>query len=66
MLRSRSPLCAPPRLTGSTVLLTGLARCGKCGSAMMRCTGKSGAYTYYKCGAVLPKGLCLVGKPLTI
>ncbi|MDO6533851.1 recombinase family protein [Alteromonas stellipolaris] len=33
----------------STALLTGLAKCGICGSNMVINTGKSGRYKYYKC-----------------
>lgn len=47
--------CAPRRETSPT-LLTGLVRCGHCGSAMVMATGKSGQYRYYKCTARLKRG----------
>lgn len=47
--------CAPRRETSPT-LLTGLVRCGHCGSGMVMATGKSGKYRYYKCTARLKRG----------
>ena len=47
--------CAPRRETSPT-LLTGLVRCGHCGSAMVLATGKSGRYRYYKCTARMKRG----------
>ena len=46
----------PPRVLSSPVLLTGLLRCGHCGSAMTLTTGKSGRYRYYKCSRRVNKG----------
>ncbi len=46
---SRSPAKTPPRRVGNQTLLTGLIRCGECGSHMTLVTGKSGRYRYYKC-----------------
>ena len=48
-LDSRSPMKIPPRVVNTPNLLTGLLKCGKCGSAMTLATGKSGRYRYYKC-----------------
>ncbi len=46
---SRSPAKTPPRRVSNSTLLTGLIRCGECGSHMTLVTGKSGRYRYYKC-----------------
>ncbi|ABL00714.1 recombinase zinc beta ribbon domain-containing protein [Pelobacter propionicus] len=48
-LESRSPDKIPPRVVSSPTLLTGIVRCGSCGSAMTIATGKGGRYRYYKC-----------------
>jgi site-specific DNA recombinase len=48
-LESRSPTRIPPRIVNTPNLLTGLLKCGKCGSRMTLATGKSGKYRYYKC-----------------
>ena len=53
---ARSPRVTPPRRLSSPVLLTGLLRCGECGSGMTLATGKSGRYKYYKCTARMSKG----------
>ena len=39
----------PPRVVNSPTLLTGLIKCGLCGSPMTIATGKGGRYRYYKC-----------------
>lgn len=46
---ARSPAKAAPRLINNPTLLTGLIRCGGCGSHLTLVTGKSGRYRYYKC-----------------
>jgi len=48
-LELRSPKVTAPRLVNSPVLLTGLATCAGCGTAMRRSTGKGGHYAYYRC-----------------
>ncbi|HET8636319.1 MAG TPA: recombinase family protein [Acidobacteriaceae bacterium] len=45
----RSPVKCPPTHVSPTGLLTGIIRCGVCGGAMIKATGKSGRYVYYKC-----------------
>jgi DNA invertase Pin-like site-specific DNA recombinase len=55
-LKSRSPKRVPPRVVGNPTLLTGLARCGTCGSGMTLRTGKSGQYRYYACAGCAQKG----------
>lgn len=52
----RRPSAVPPRLLSSPVLLTGLLKCGHCGSGMTLTTGKSGRYRYYKCTRRVNKG----------
>ena len=52
----RRPSAMPPRRLSSPVLLTGLLKCGHCGSAMTLVTGKSGRYRYYKCTQRVNKG----------
>jgi site-specific DNA recombinase len=39
----------PARVVNTPTLLTGLVRCGLCGSLMTIATGKGGRYRYYKC-----------------
>ncbi len=53
---SRRPSAVPPRQLSSPVLLTGLLKCGHCGSGMTLTTGKSGRYRYYKCTRRVNKG----------
>tara|TARA_R110000868_G_scaffold47339_6_gene155380 strand:+ start:582 stop:2192 length:1611 start_codon:yes stop_codon:yes gene_type:complete len=49
LLTTRNPRKTPPRVVSTPTLLTGLARCGGCGAAMVKGTGKSGQYSYYMC-----------------
>ena len=49
LLHSRSPRRMPPRLANGPTLLAGVARCGHCGSALVKNTGKGGRYAYYVC-----------------
>jgi hypothetical protein len=56
LLRSRSPKRAAPRIVGNPTLLTGIAKCGICGSGMTLRTGKSGRYRYYTCAGCAQKG----------
>ena len=48
-LDARNPRKTPPRISNSDILLTGVARCGHCGSPMRLRTGKYGQYRYYTC-----------------
>ena len=66
LLHSRRPNVTPPRITNSAVLLTGLARCESCGSALMLNTGKSGRYRYYGCSANRLKGKNACQSPISI
>jgi site-specific DNA recombinase len=56
MLESRRPEEQHPRITSSQYLLSGLLRCGKCGTAMHGCWAKSGQFFYYECGQHHKKG----------
>ena len=49
MREARAPGKIPPRVTSSPTLLTGLLKCGECGSNLTLATGKSGRFKYYKC-----------------
>lgn len=53
---SRTPSKSNPRALTSPCLLTGLLKCGHCGSALTLATGKSGKYRYYKCTNRKSKG----------
>ncbi|WP_244659487.1 recombinase family protein [Bradyrhizobium guangdongense] len=58
-LVARNPRTTPPRVTTGPILLTGLAHCASCGSAMtMRSgTSKTGrVYRYYSCSAAARMG----------
>ncbi|MFL2946283.1 MAG: recombinase zinc beta ribbon domain-containing protein [Parvibaculales bacterium] len=39
----------PPKQNSSPIFLSGVLKCGQCGSGMTLVTGKSGQYRYYKC-----------------
>lgn len=65
-LTERSPKKTAPRLVNSPVLLTGVARCGGCGSLLHRQTGKGGTYTYYRCSGKRLQGTCEGGAPAGI
>ncbi len=55
-LAARSPRQTPPRVVTGPTLLTGVAKCGSCGSGMTIRTGKSGRYRYYTCAGCAQKG----------
>jgi site-specific DNA recombinase len=56
LLQSRSPKKLPPRVANGPTLLAGLARCGHCGAALIKNSGKSGAYSYYSCSRKQKQG----------
>ena len=45
-----------PKRAASRFLLSGLARCGHCGKALIGADAKSGQFSYYVCGTLLKKG----------
>ena len=49
-LQERAPRVQRPARVGSKFLLSGLLRCGVCGSLYMAQGAKSGKYAYYVCG----------------
>jgi len=55
-LKERAPAQRHPRRTSSKYLLSGLARCGSCGKALVGQDAKSGKFSYYVCGTLLKKG----------
>ena len=56
LLKERAPVILHPRRVASRYLLSGLARCGHCGKALVGQDAKSGQFTYYVCGTLLKKG----------
>ena len=56
LLKDRAPIRLHPRRVASRYLLSGLARCGHCGKALVGQDAKSGQFTYYVCGTLLKKG----------
>ncbi|HJW87983.1 MAG TPA: recombinase family protein, partial [Dehalococcoidia bacterium] len=55
-LADRGPRIVHPRRTSSRYLLSGLARCGHCGKALVGQAAKGGKFAYYVCGTLLKKG----------
>jgi len=53
---ARSPQTTNPKVVASPSLFTGILKCGSCGAAMTRATGKSGKYQYYKCATKMSIG----------
>jgi site-specific DNA recombinase len=56
VLKERAPLVSHPRRTASPFLLSGIAKCGYCGKALIGNDAKSGKFSYYVCGTLLKKG----------
>ena len=56
MLEERAPSTLHPKRVASRYLLSGIARCGHCGKALVGQDAKSGQFTYYVCGTLLKKG----------
>jgi DNA invertase Pin-like site-specific DNA recombinase/exonuclease VII small subunit len=55
-LKERAPSQVHPKRATSRFLLSGLARCGYCGKALIGQDAKSGQFSYYVCGTLLKKG----------
>ena len=57
-LQSRAPRRVPPRIVNGPTLLAGIARCGHCGAALVKSTGRGngGSYSYYYCSRRLKEG----------
>ena len=56
LLKERAPANLHPRRVASRYLLSGLARCGYCGKALICHEAKSGQFNYYICGTLLKQG----------
>jgi hypothetical protein len=56
LLRERAPVHLHPRRANSHYLLSGLARCGHCGKALVGQKAKSGQFNYYVCNTLLKQG----------
>jgi hypothetical protein len=56
LLEQRSFVKVHPRRVSSQYLLSGLARCGHCGKALIGLEAKNGEFAYYVCGTLIRKG----------
>jgi site-specific DNA recombinase len=56
LLKERSPKITHPRRTVSPYLLSGIARCGRCGKALIAAETKGGRFCYYICGTLIRQG----------
>ncbi len=56
LLESRAPAVTHPRRAASPYLLSGLAKCERCGKALTAPEAKNGKYTYYVCQSILKQG----------
>ena len=56
LLKERSPAYFHPRRVASRYLLSGIARCGHCGKALIGQDAKGGKFSYYVCGTLLKRG----------
>ena len=56
MMQERAPAVTHPRRASSRYLLSGVARCGHCGKALVGQDAKGGQFTYYVCGTLLKRG----------
>ena len=56
LLKDRAPVKIHPKRASSRFLLSGLARCGYCGKALIGQDAKSGKFSYYVCSTLCKKG----------
>jgi site-specific DNA recombinase len=56
LLRERAPVRSHPRRVVSPYLLSGIARCGRCGKALIAGEAKGGQFHYYVCGTLIRQG----------
>ncbi len=56
LLKERAFVTTHPKRVASNYLLSGLARCGYCGKALVGQDAKGGQFHYYVCGTLLKKG----------
>lgn len=59
----RAPYHHEQRASCSPTLLSGIAKCAKCGSGLVLMSGKGGRYEYYKCSRRKFKGADLCDQP---
>ncbi len=59
LLAERAPKKMHPKRVASRYLLSGLAKCGHCGKALVGQSAKGGKYDYYVCSTMLKKGVKL-------
>ena len=68
LLRLKDPRKGTAKILSSPMMLSGLARCAKCGCAMTISTGTSArgpVYRYYRCNRVIRQGkIACDGKPI--
>ena len=55
-LSEQAPARLNPRRLASRYFLSGIARCGYCGKALVGQEAKGGQFSYYVCGTLLKKG----------
>ena len=56
LLKERAFVTTHPKRVASNYLLSGLAKCGYCGKALIGQDAKGGQFHYYVCGTLLKKG----------
>jgi len=56
LLRERAPVSLHPKRASSHFLLSGIAKCGYCGKALIGHDAKSGKFSYYVCGTLAKRG----------
>jgi len=56
LLKERAFVTTHPKRVASNYLLSGLAKCGYCGKALVGQDAKGGKFHYYVCGTLLKKG----------
>jgi site-specific DNA recombinase len=56
IMHERAFVMNHPKRTASRFLLSGLAKCGHCGKALVGQDAKSGRFSYYVCGTLNKKG----------
>ena len=56
LLKKRGFAVQHPRRTASQYLLSGLAKCGSCGKALIGQDPKGGKFGYYVCGSLMKRG----------
>ncbi|MEQ8442527.1 MAG: recombinase family protein [Alphaproteobacteria bacterium] len=63
LLEARRPTNTAPRIVNGPTLLTGVAKCARCGGGMTLRTGKGGKYRYYACNKRVTEGKSVCDAP---